>query len=244
MPNTPSKKPWLKLSKRLVPQAWLPLALRTLQEKAQLLQLAHQILLHLQSLLLRQAKPKLPVALPNANALGTAANQSRILNSHLPTDICNPYAIPIMKTFLLCSLCVTCLTGCHTGGSHHATLNPQQETVSFSPGHNVLLTPQMKGSLTGILERHGFTVAPKPPTTLLLETDLQHGITSVTACVRLVKDGHLALLGRSENYGWGTWMAPGPAQENVIQSAVMAFDRELGKACITPASPSLAGRRP
>lgn len=140
-----------------------------------------------------------------------------------------------MKTFLLCVLsvlCVSTLTGCHTAAQHHETLDPRRETVAFNPARNVLLTRQMKESLTSILENHGFTVSANPPAALLVETEVEHGVTSLTVYVRLVRDGHLCLLARSENYGWGNWVAPDASRDNLTQSAFMAFDRELGKACV------------
>lgn len=127
-----------------------------------------------------------------------------------------------LSAILMTSLLVGCSTGRHV--DRNFTVHKGQP-VEFTQDQFPL---GYHDKIIAVLERNGFTMAKAGQATpVRCIARIEHGLTTVTAYLQLIRDDHNMIVIRSENHGWGTWMAPDSAKEDRIGNAIQEFDRAL-----------------
>ena len=135
-----------------------------------------------------------------------------------------------VKIILAATPLVWILLGCASSGRHEQALvfTPRQSAViaweeSSFPG-------RYAPALAAVLEKNGLIVATNgTPGALVCKTSLRGGVTMTARIVLLSEDKPLVTADAS-NAGVGTVIARGAAKDNIINSALDAFDQELSKA--------------
>lgn len=140
-----------------------------------------------------------------------------------------PSAVACLLIFLI----VGCSTGRHVDKSFTAH---KGERVEFFQDQ---FPPAYHDRIVNVLERNGFTIARSGESaSVRCVARIEHGLTTMTAYLQLIANDHDMIVIRSENHGWGTWMAPGAVKEDRLNNAIQEFDRALASVPKTDTTPS------